>query len=157
MLRISVSKLGEGSQRLITMTDMTSLSQRRARLKEEVESRDAAVRELEDRRRNIDAYLEALYEIPDLKERQELFDKVQHDSVPFEHLKKGKRLTAFLPDCFENSEGEYRCGGKVYKRYTAGIDNGSSHTGYTVRLSDMTAEMQLDEQLKSRSIELLEL
>ena len=78
-------------------------------------------------------------------------------SVPFEHLKKGKRLTAFLPDCFENSEGEYRCGGKVYKRYTAGIDNGSSHTGYTVRLSDMTAEMQLDEQLKSRSIELLEL
>ena len=80
MLRISVSKLGEGSQRLITMTDMTSLSQRRARLKEEVESRDAAVRELEDRRRNIDAYLEALYEIPDLKERQELFDKVQHDT-----------------------------------------------------------------------------
>ena len=77
--------------------------------------------------------------------------------TPFDHLKKGKKLTSFLPDCFEGDEGEFRIADRVYRRYTAKLDNGKNDTGFTVRLSDITEEARLDEQLKNRSRELAEL
>lgn len=77
--------------------------------------------------------------------------------TPFDHLKKGKKLTSFLPDCFEGDDGEFRIADRVYRRYTAKLDNGKNDTGFTVRLSDITEEARLDEQLKNRSRELAEL
>ncbi len=77
--------------------------------------------------------------------------------TPFEDLKKGKRLTSFITDCFEDSEGDFTISDRVYRRYTAKLDNGKNDTGFTVRLSDMTEEANLDEQLKKRSLELSEL
>ncbi|MBQ6183097.1 MAG: hypothetical protein IJK33_04340 [Clostridia bacterium] len=77
--------------------------------------------------------------------------------TPFDNLKKGKKLTSFLPDCFDGGEGEFRIADKVFRRYTAKLDNGKNDTGYTVRLSDITEEARLDEQLQHRSRELAEL
>lgn len=77
--------------------------------------------------------------------------------TPFDNLKKGKRLTSYLPDCFVGSEGEFRCKDKIYRRYTTKLDNGKNDTGFTVRLSDQTEEAHLDEQLKMRSRELAEI
>ncbi len=78
-------------------------------------------------------------------------------NTPFDHLKKGKKLTSFLPDCFDGGEGEFRIADKVFRRYTAKLDNGKNDTGYTVRLSDITEESRLDGQLRNRSRELAEL
>ena len=80
-LRIRVSGYGDGASRLITVTDVTSLTEQHSRLEEEIVQRDEAVHELEDTRRNIDAYLEALYQIPDLKEKQALFDGTKDEAV----------------------------------------------------------------------------
>lgn len=77
--------------------------------------------------------------------------------APFDQLKKGKKITKYLPDCFENAEGEFRLGDRVYRRYTTKLDNGKNDTGYTVRLSDMTEEAKLSEQLEKRKSELSEL
>lgn len=74
--------------------------------------------------------------------------------TPFDSLKKGKKLTSYLPDCFEGGEGEFRAADRVYRRYTAKLDNGKNDTGYTVRLSDITEEARLDGQLRNRSREL---
>lgn len=81
VLRIRVSDFGDGASRLVTMTDVTSLTEQHRRLEEEIIQRDEAVNELEDKRRNIDAYLEALYQIPDLKEKQVLFDGTKEETV----------------------------------------------------------------------------
>jgi len=78
-------------------------------------------------------------------------------SEPFDRLKKGKKLTMFISDCFEGVEGAFSLGDKTYKRYTAQLDNGKNHTGYTVRLSDISEEKLVTEQHRNRSRELNEL
>ena len=77
-----LSDFGDGASRLVTMTDVTSLTEQHRCLEEEIRHRDAAVHELEDKQRNIDAYLEALYQIPDLKEKQALFDGTKNEVLP---------------------------------------------------------------------------
>ena len=63
--------------------------------------RDAAVHELEDKQRNIDAYLEALYQIPDLKEKQALFDGTKNEVLQaFAAMQKNMdRAANDITDC----------------------------------------------------------
>jgi len=81
VLRVSVSNFDGDALKLVTITDVTGIFIQRDKLEKEIAERDAAVRELEDRRRNIDAYLDALYQIPDLKEKQELLTAAQNGVV----------------------------------------------------------------------------
>lgn len=81
VLSVRISEYGDGKSLLATMTDVTPIADQRKKLEEEVSERDKAVRELEDKRRNIDAYLEALYEIPDLKEKQTAFDGAKAEAL----------------------------------------------------------------------------
>jgi len=78
-------------------------------------------------------------------------------SFPLDGLKKGRKLTLFIPDCFGGGEGEFLSGDRVFRRYTAKINNGRNDTGYTVRLSDATEEARLTSQRRKRSAELAEL
>ena len=70
-------------------------------LEEEIRHRDAAVHELEDKQRNIDAYLEALYQIPDLKEKQALFDGTKNEVLQaFAAMQKNMdRAANDITDC----------------------------------------------------------
>ena len=73
---------------------------------------------------------------------------------PFDDMKKGRKLTRFLPDCFEGSEGEFHFQNRVYRRYTTKITNGNNDSGFTVQLTDITEITSLNEQLKKKSEEL---
>ena len=101
VLRIRVSDFGDGASRLVTMTDITSLTEQHRCLEEEIRHRDAAVHELEDKQRNIDAYLEALYQIPDLKEKQALFDGTKNEVLQaFAAMQKNMdRAANDITDC----------------------------------------------------------
>lgn len=101
VLHIRISDFGNGSSVLFTITDITSLIEQRRLLKEEIETKDAAIHELEDKRRNINAYLEALYRIPDLKEKQELFAATKEKVIDtFAALQKNmERAADNIPEC----------------------------------------------------------
>lgn len=78
-------------------------------------------------------------------------------AFPFADLKKGKKLTRFIPDCFTGDEGGFACKDKSFLRYTASISNGTDLTGYTVRLLDVTEKNAINAQIKKRSEELAKL
>ena len=73
---------------------------------------------------------------------------------PFRELRKGQKLTSLIPDCFSGEEGEVRWGDQVYQRQTTPIRTQNALVGYTVLLTDITAETRLAEELQSRSREL---
>ena len=73
---------------------------------------------------------------------------------PFEGMRKGLRLSRFIPDALETPEGELRLGGRIYRRQTSLVRDGKKTVGYTVVLSDITEEMRLTSERQQRKEEL---
>lgn len=74
--------------------------------------------------------------------------------APFDSLRKGVKLTRYMPDCTSVNEDEYRCGGRVHSRKVAPVHERGHHVGYTVYLADITRKVELVEELRRRSAEL---
>ena len=102
VMRVKVSEFDERSG-LITITDITGISKQKSQLEEEIENRNEALKELEDKRRNIDAYLDSLYQIPDLKKKHELLAEISDETDrAFSSIARNLELAARdIPDCTE--------------------------------------------------------
>lgn len=92
MMSVSVSSINDDKSYLVVLTDISEVHRKQLLLNEQYETLSSAVFELEKRRENIDTYLNALYQIPNLKEKYDLFTKAQEDTqrafyVMFENFK----------------------------------------------------------------------
>lgn len=76
---------------IATFTDATDVVYQQKCLDEQLEKQDRMLVKLDEQKRNIEAYLEALYSIPDLKEKQEMTQKVQ-ELILESFSKLGKNL-----------------------------------------------------------------
>lgn len=76
---------------------------------------------------------------------------------PFGHLKKGRNLTNYMPDCQEQPRDRYYCGGKVFKRAVSPVSEGGVVAGYVVYLVDITEKERLTELRRRKSEELTKL
>ena len=70
---------------------------------------------------------------------------------PFDSLRRGVKLTRYMPDCTSPLEDGYRCGGRMYSRKVAPVREHGHHVGYIVYLVDITRKMELVEELSARS------
>ena len=104
VLRVHISDI-DPSKCIITLSDITPVSSQRKRLEEEIKETDEAILELEDRRKNIDAYLNALYTIPNLKEKQEMFETAEKNV--------DNALKTILVNMESASENVPECGQKL--------------------------------------------
>ncbi len=77
-----------------------------------------------------------------------------NQAAPFEGLRKGQRLTAFMPDCASLPRDRLSRNGKVYQRSVTPVYDHGLHVGYTAYLADITDRENLTEQLRRRSAEL---
>lgn len=74
----AVSSPGETNDECIaSFTDISDFVYQREKIEEQLANQTRLLAELDEQKRNIEAYLKALYSIPDLKEKQEMTDKVQ--------------------------------------------------------------------------------
>ncbi len=73
---------------------------------------------------------------------------------PFDSLRRGVKLTRYMPDCTSPLEDGYRCGGRMYSRKVAPVREHGHHVGYIVYLVDITRKMELVEELHRKSMEL---
>jgi len=73
---------------------------------------------------------------------------------PFEKIKKGVKLKNLIPGCFDSDIGVFRTGGSVYRRQTSPIAAEDGIAGYTVMLSDITAQTVLIEKRREKDGEL---
>ena len=78
-LRISKSILSESNLLLVMINDISEIANERQTIEKTIAEQSRIVAELEDKQRNIDAYLSALYEIPHLREKQNLFVSAQEE------------------------------------------------------------------------------
>ncbi len=69
-LRISKAALPGSTHWLVTIDDISEIANERQTIENGIAEQNRIVAELEDKKRNIDAYLSTLYEIPHLKEKQ---------------------------------------------------------------------------------------
>ena len=76
-IKASVTPLEEGGALLVTLRDVSGIAGQRRKLEQEIRRQKELIRELEEKKRNIDAYLDALYQIPDLKEKQERLARME--------------------------------------------------------------------------------
>ncbi|MBP5154124.1 MAG: hypothetical protein ILP12_03830 [Lachnospiraceae bacterium] len=76
---VTVTPTGEQGFLLVTATDISDMVTERSMLEEEIARQNSLVAELEEKERNIDAYLDTLYEIPDLREKQERIAAAQQE------------------------------------------------------------------------------
>ena len=76
---------------------------------------------------------------------------------PFGHLKKGRNLTNYMPDCKAQPRDRYYCGGKVFKRAVSPVSEGGVVAGYVVYLVDITEKERLTELRRRKSEELTKL
>lgn len=65
---------------MIVLTGISEVLRKQSFLKEQNEVLNEAVDELENRRENIDAYLNALYQIPNLRDKFESFSNAQEET-----------------------------------------------------------------------------
>lgn len=65
---------------LVTATDVTEIKKQQESLLSQIRESTELLKELEEKKRNIDAYLDFLYEIPNLKEKWERFSAAQEQS-----------------------------------------------------------------------------
>ena len=77
-LKGTVSAVGE--ELLVTATDVTEIKKQQEALLSQIRESTELLKELEEKKRNIDAYLDFLYEIPNLKEKWERFSTAQEQS-----------------------------------------------------------------------------
>ncbi|MBP5312488.1 MAG: hypothetical protein J6112_06620 [Clostridia bacterium] len=78
-LHISGSVLAETELVLITVNDISEIANERRMIENDIAEQSRMVAELEDKKRNIDAYLSTLYEIPHLREKQEMIVSAQEE------------------------------------------------------------------------------
>lgn len=65
---------------LVTATDVTEIKKQQESVLSQIRESTELLKELEEKKRNIDAYLDFLYEIPNLKEKWERFSAAQEQS-----------------------------------------------------------------------------
>ncbi len=73
---------------------------------------------------------------------------------PFEAVRKGEKLTKYIPDCLDGESGSVSVCGKTYRRQTSPIREGEAAAGYTVLLADVTEEARLMEAQRRKGAEL---
>ena len=77
-LKGTVSTVGQ--ELLVTATDITEIKKKQEALLSQIRESTELLKELEGKKRDIDAYLDFLYEIPNLKEKWERFALAQEQS-----------------------------------------------------------------------------
>ncbi len=80
---------------LITANDVSELKKQQQSLLAQINDSQKLLRELEEKKKNIDAYLDFLYKIPNLKEKWEMFSSAEEESKEA-FLKMEKNLKAAL-------------------------------------------------------------
>ena len=78
-IRVDVSKIDESENLLVTITDMTVLVEQKNLLQQKLNDQFRLTRSLEEKKRNIDAYLDALDSSESLKEKQILLDATRKE------------------------------------------------------------------------------
>ena len=78
-VRITVTPIAQTDFLAITVADVSDIAKERAMLEEEIVKKNTLVEELNEKKRNINAYLDVLYEIPDLKSKQEMIVSAQKE------------------------------------------------------------------------------
>lgn len=73
-LNVSISPLSEGALKLVTATDVSDIAEQQLLLDEQIQKLDALRHSLEEENRNIDAYLDSLYQIEGLRQKQQLIE-----------------------------------------------------------------------------------
>lgn len=71
-LKIDAIPMPESSAVLVTVTDMSEVAEQQALLDSQIKELESLSRTLEEKNRNIDAYLGSLYRVADLKQKQDL-------------------------------------------------------------------------------------
>lgn len=78
-------------------------------------------------------------------------------SEPFQKLKKGERLTRYMPDCKTEGNSRFALEGRIFRRATTPVIERGTHVGYVVYLSEITEKERLLEESRRRNAELEEL
>ena len=73
-LKVDVAPLRDGEVLLVTATDVTEIAEQQALLDTQIGKLNALRRNLEEENRNIDAYLDSLYQAEGLRQKQELIE-----------------------------------------------------------------------------------
>ena len=79
-LKANVSVLGDGEQLLFTATDVTEIKRQQEDLLARIKESTSLLQELEEKKRNTDAYIDMLYRIPNLKEKWEKLTAATEES-----------------------------------------------------------------------------
>ena len=72
----------------------------------------------------------------------------------FEKLKRGKKLTHFMPDCTTLKSGVWQLEDKTFLRTVTPLYEKDSCVGYTIYLVDLTEKIDLIRQTRKKSAEL---
>ena len=75
-------------------------------------------------------------------------------SGPFEGLKRGKKLSRYMPDCQDMPCDVYNRDGRTFQRTISSVFAEGVHGGYVVYLVDITEKERLVEQRRRKSEEL---
>ena len=98
-LMVDVAPLEGEDGLLVTVTDTSELSRQLARLKAQIRELELLSGELEEESRNIDAYLDAMYRMPGIRDRQELISGIYAlISRVFSEISENLRLAHDAPE-----------------------------------------------------------
>lgn len=99
VVRAVSTRSREKGEYIATFSDVTDIVYQRRKVEEQLAKQDKLLVELDEQKRNIEAYLEALYSIPDLKEKQEMTEKVQvMIAQAFARMKTNLEIASFGDD-----------------------------------------------------------
>lgn len=109
-VRVSVTTADDDDKVLVTVTDISTLAEERFTLEHEIEEQNMFVSQLEDKKKNIQAYLDSLYEIPHLKEKQEKLLSIQKEIIDAfasieDNLEKAADLGEKAEECLRENIG----------------------------------------------------
>lgn len=76
---------------------------------------------------------------------------------PFSGLRRGMKITHYMPDCTGETEDETTFEGRVYRRSVARVFEGGAPQGYVVQMADITEWIHLLEENRRKSEELARL
>lgn len=96
-LKVKMSKLDD--EILVSAIDVSEIKRYHDTIAGQIKESLSLLKELEEKKRNIDAYLDALYQIPHLKEKQELFAEAEEDAID-----AFKKMGENLKSALENGE-----------------------------------------------------
>lgn len=98
-LKANASPLEGGRRILITATDVSEIKKQQEELLSQIQESTDLLQELEEKKRNIDAYIDFLYEIPNLKEKWEKLTAAAEESrVAFAAMEANLRQALSLSD-----------------------------------------------------------